>query len=385
MMKTIKAAHVERKSWKQELFKFLRQFQLLFNRTHVTKLPEVHKLNITNKQMDENARQNDESEKCKMKKQFDERNHAKPSNIEITFYLFSFVKSDKHSKYYSSTRSNDNSYINNKDDRHRGGTSEITEAYSRTEPKEWQPSSSTDSQCAIPTSSRDTPKRKKTGQQPVLKKKNDRQSHAAGRDDIELYNGFTKVFVTRWYLQCRHGYSFCLSFCVNIRKVCFILLNFSVGVNHLYDCGLVVNPEFSVLGATADGKLCSNGTTEIIEIKARMLLETSKLKRQLSQLNGVNADIVAPSLQRNIIEATSFRSRIVNQLRSTYSTISEDEDVYSCDYEDIREVSNDSGFLEPEPITSLSPASDVIKKVLLKSLQRLDVGKSTEYVKQFFQ
>ncbi|CAG2216971.1 unnamed protein product [Mytilus edulis] len=83
--------------------------------------------------------------------------------------------------------------------------------------------------------------------------------------------------------------------------------------------------------------------------------------------------------------ATSFRSRIVNQLRSTYSTISEDEDVYSCDYEDIREVSNDSGFLEPEHITSLSPASDVIKKVLLKSLQRLDVGKSTEYVKQFFQ
>ncbi|VDI40241.1 Hypothetical predicted protein [Mytilus galloprovincialis] len=37
--------------------------------------------------MDENARQNDESEKCKMKKQFDERNHAKPSNIEIGNYV----------------------------------------------------------------------------------------------------------------------------------------------------------------------------------------------------------------------------------------------------------------------------------------------------------
>ncbi|CAG2201255.1 unnamed protein product [Mytilus edulis] len=72
--------------------------------------------------------------------------------------------------------------------------------------------------------------------------------------------------------------------------------------NHLYDCGLVVNPEFSVLGATADGKLCSNGTTEILEIKTRMLLETSELKRQLSQLNGVNEDFVVPSLQRNIIE-----------------------------------------------------------------------------------
>ncbi|VDI66711.1 Hypothetical predicted protein [Mytilus galloprovincialis] len=37
--------------------------------------------------------------------------------------------------------------------------------------------------------------------------------------------------------------------------------------NHLYDCGLVVNPGFSFLGATPDGKLCSNGTIEIIEIK----------------------------------------------------------------------------------------------------------------------
>ncbi|CAG2219938.1 unnamed protein product [Mytilus edulis] len=60
---------------------------LLFNREPVTKLPQVHKPNITNKQMDENARQNDESEKCKMKKQFDERNHAKPSNIEIGNYV----------------------------------------------------------------------------------------------------------------------------------------------------------------------------------------------------------------------------------------------------------------------------------------------------------
>lgn len=96
MMKTIKTAHVEGKSWKQELFKFLRQyratphtstgyppFQLLFNREPITKLPQVYKQNIINKQMDENARQNDESAKCTMKQQFDERNHAKPCNIEI--------------------------------------------------------------------------------------------------------------------------------------------------------------------------------------------------------------------------------------------------------------------------------------------------------------
>ncbi|VDI34886.1 Hypothetical predicted protein [Mytilus galloprovincialis] len=83
--------------------------------------------------------------------------------------------------------------------------------------------------------------------------------------------------------------------------------------------------------------------------------------------------------------ATSYRSRIVNKLRTTYSTISEAEDAYSCDYEDIREVSNDSVFLEPENITSLSPASDVIEKVLCKSRQRLDVQQSTELIKQFFQ
>ncbi|CAC5357576.1 unnamed protein product [Mytilus coruscus] len=56
---------------------------VIINREPVTKLPQVHKPNITNKQMDENARQNDESEKCKMKKQFDDRNHAKTSNIDI--------------------------------------------------------------------------------------------------------------------------------------------------------------------------------------------------------------------------------------------------------------------------------------------------------------
>ncbi|CAG2250920.1 unnamed protein product [Mytilus edulis] len=37
--------------------------------------------------------------------------------------------------------------------------------------------------------------------------------------------------------------------------------------------------------------------------------------------------------------------RVVNQLKSTNSTISDAEDAYSCDFEDIREVSNDSGFL----------------------------------------
>jgi hypothetical protein len=95
-MKTIKTANVERKSWKQELCKFLRQyratphtstdytpFQLLFGREPATKLPQVNKPNLINKQIEENAIQNDETAKYTMKRQFDERNHTKPCDIQI--------------------------------------------------------------------------------------------------------------------------------------------------------------------------------------------------------------------------------------------------------------------------------------------------------------
>ena len=96
MMKTIKTTNVERKSWKQELYKFLRQyratphistgytpFQLLFGRESATKLPQVNKPSLINKQIEENARQNDETAKYTMKRQFDERNHTKPCDIQI--------------------------------------------------------------------------------------------------------------------------------------------------------------------------------------------------------------------------------------------------------------------------------------------------------------
>ena len=36
---------------------------------------------------------------------------------------------------------------------------------------------------------------------------------------------------------------------------------------HIHSCGLIVNPEFSFLGATPDAKVCSEGKTGIIEIK----------------------------------------------------------------------------------------------------------------------
>jgi hypothetical protein len=80
-MKTIKTANVKRKSWKQELCKFLRQymatphtstghtpFQLLFGREPATKLPQVNKPNLINKQIEENAIQNDETAKDSLMK-----------------------------------------------------------------------------------------------------------------------------------------------------------------------------------------------------------------------------------------------------------------------------------------------------------------------------
>jgi hypothetical protein len=36
---------------------------------------------------------------------------------------------------------------------------------------------------------------------------------------------------------------------------------------HLHDCGLVVNPKCSFLGASPDAKVCDNGTTGILEVK----------------------------------------------------------------------------------------------------------------------
>ena len=36
---------------------------------------------------------------------------------------------------------------------------------------------------------------------------------------------------------------------------------------HIHDCGLVVNPSYSFLGASPDGKVCDNGITGILEVK----------------------------------------------------------------------------------------------------------------------
>lgn len=37
--------------------------------------------------------------------------------------------------------------------------------------------------------------------------------------------------------------------------------------HHIHDCGLVVNPSFSYLAASPDGKICMNNETGVLEIK----------------------------------------------------------------------------------------------------------------------
>jgi len=93
LMKNIRAAEIERKSWKQYMYKFLRQyrttphsstgvtpFKLLFGRETNTKLPSVSK--AKRPELEEFARQNDENAKTRMKELADLRNKARPNDIQ---------------------------------------------------------------------------------------------------------------------------------------------------------------------------------------------------------------------------------------------------------------------------------------------------------------
>jgi sensor c-di-GMP phosphodiesterase-like protein len=98
------------------IFKFLRQyrgtphtstgytpFQLLFGREPATtKHPQVNKPNLINKQIEENARQNDETAKYIIKRQFDERNHTNPCHIQIENSVLRKTdrKENKHTPAY---------------------------------------------------------------------------------------------------------------------------------------------------------------------------------------------------------------------------------------------------------------------------------------------
>ena len=50
---------------------------------------------------------------------------------------------------------------------------------------------------------------------------------------------------------------------------------------HLHDCGLVVNPSFSYLSVTPDGKVCSDSETGIIEIKCPYFARDMKIEEAI--------------------------------------------------------------------------------------------------------
>lgn len=54
---------------------------------------------------------------------------------------------------------------------------------------------------------------------------------------------------------------------------------------HFHDCGLVINKEFSFLGATPDGKICDNGNSGIAEIKCPYTARDYTIKEAVDKLN----------------------------------------------------------------------------------------------------
>ena len=55
---------------------------------------------------------------------------------------------------------------------------------------------------------------------------------------------------------------------------------------HILDCGFVVNPAFSFLGASPDAKICSGGVTGVLEIKCPYSARDKKIQEAVSEVNG---------------------------------------------------------------------------------------------------
>ena len=114
LMKAIRAAYVESKNWKQELFRFLRQYRvtphpttgfspyvLLFGREPHTKIPHIS-VPISHESVSRKAMQNDMVAKSKMKMYADKRNHASPCDINVGDYvLIRQKKQDKLTTPYN--------------------------------------------------------------------------------------------------------------------------------------------------------------------------------------------------------------------------------------------------------------------------------------------
>ena len=94
-MKAIRSAHINQQNWKQEMYKFLRQYRatphpstaqtpyrLLFNREPRTKLPQTSE-NAVDVALDEMVRTRDSEAKRIMKYYGDQRNSAVKSGIQV--------------------------------------------------------------------------------------------------------------------------------------------------------------------------------------------------------------------------------------------------------------------------------------------------------------
>jgi hypothetical protein len=95
LMKSIKSSHIEQTNWKQEMFRFLRQyratphvstgytpFRLMFQREPNTRLPEIQSKK-TEIKIDEMVRQKDERAKSRSKEYSDTRNNASRQELGI--------------------------------------------------------------------------------------------------------------------------------------------------------------------------------------------------------------------------------------------------------------------------------------------------------------
>ena len=102
--KAIRCANVEKRSWKQEMYGFLRNYratphrttgispaELMFGRKLNTKLPKLNE-----KTIDTNVMKSDKINKEKMKSYADRKNNAKPSQLKVGDTVL--VKQEKKDK-----------------------------------------------------------------------------------------------------------------------------------------------------------------------------------------------------------------------------------------------------------------------------------------------
>ena len=125
--KTIRAANVENKNWKQEIYTFLRNyratphcttklspFEILFGRTLKTKLDVEISIERKGEEMEAktNIRKNDEEAKMQMKQYADDKSGARENNLEVGDYVL--VKQNKTNKLSTPYNPNPMEVINKK-------------------------------------------------------------------------------------------------------------------------------------------------------------------------------------------------------------------------------------------------------------------------------